>query len=72
MTEGALALQSSDDITLKAKGSASIEAIKDVLFSGENIEAAGKANAKVTGGAQATVSGKMTTVQGAGFKIDLN
>ncbi|HEX8545415.1 MAG TPA: phage baseplate assembly protein V [Cytophagaceae bacterium] len=71
VAEGMLALQSQKDTTVKSKsGGITVEAMKDALLKGQNVTAEGKVKADIKG-AQTTLAGKMTKVQGASGKIEV-
>src|SRR5690554_6426009 len=71
VAKGNVALQSDGDSTLAAKGAVNIEAKQDVAINGMNAAVEGKQNVDMKGGVQANVSGSMTCVKGAAFKIDV-
>ena|GEM_PF-5347621 len=71
ISNGVLALQSDGDSSVAAKGAVNIEAKQNVAINGMNAAVEGKQNVDMKGGVQANVSGSMTCVKGAAFKIDV-
>jgi|GEM_PF-334687 len=71
LAKGNVAMQSDGDTSVAAKGAVTMEAKQDVAINGMNAALDGKQNVDLKGGVQANVSGSMTCVKGAAFKIDV-
>lgn len=71
ITEGALSLQSKQDTIISADGKVGIDSQKELSANGKTINLTGQSEASINSNSQTKVTGSVTTVQGASYKIEI-